>query len=155
MKRKRLNIVDEIALSRLDLTTNQSITQPSYGDWIRILRTRLRMSQADLAERAHVSQSHLAGIEGSKIDPQVSTLKRIFDALSCNMVVVPSPKKPIDDFLRGQARSVALKRLKHAMGTMALEGQAPDGDVFRQLLEKRTNEILSDPREKLWHTDHD
>jgi hypothetical protein len=36
------------------------------------------------------------------------------------------------------------------MGTMALEHQAPEADVFRQLLEKRTDEILADRREKLW-----
>ncbi len=33
---------------------------------------------------------------------------------------------------------------------MALENQAPDKEVFRQLLEKRTDEILSDRRERLW-----
>lgn len=36
------------------------------------------------------------------------------------------------------------------MGTMALENQAPDEEVFRQLLEKRTNEILKDDRERIW-----
>ena len=41
------------------------------------------------------------------------------------------------------------------MGTMALEDQAPEAEVFRKLLEKRTDEILRDPREKLWRKDHD
>ena len=36
------------------------------------------------------------------------------------------------------------------MGTMALEHQAPEADVFKELLEKRTDEILTDRREKLW-----
>jgi hypothetical protein len=38
------------------------------------------------------------------------------------------------------------------MGTMALENQAPDEEVFRQLLEKRTDEILKDERERIWRT---
>jgi transcriptional regulator with XRE-family HTH domain len=150
MAKQRLNIVDEMALSRLEkCQTSTSMSEPSYGDWIRIVRNGLRMTQTELAQRAHVSQPHLAGIERGKIDPQVSTLKRIYEALSCELSLEPRPKKPIPELLRGRARSVALKRLKHSMGTMALEGQAPDADVFRHLLEKRTDEILSNQRESL------
>jgi transcriptional regulator with XRE-family HTH domain len=108
------------------------------------------MTQAELAQRAKVSQPHLAGIESGKTDSQISTLKRIFEAMFCDLVLEPRPKKPIKEVLRGRARSVALKRLKQSMGTMALEHQAPGADVFKQLLEKRTDEILTDRREKLW-----
>lgn len=150
MAKKRLNIVDEMALSRLALPAARPISEPSYQDWIRIIRHALRMTQVELARRARVSQPHLAGIERGKIDLQIGTLKRIFQALSCDLVIEPRPNKPITDLLRGRARSLALKRLKRSMGTMALEEQAPDPDVFRQLLEKRTDEILSDRSEKLW-----
>ncbi len=149
MARKRLSITDDMALSRLEGPSTRH-SEPSPGDWIRMVRLALRMTQAELAERAHVSQPHLAGIERGRIDPQVTTLKRIFEALSCDLVIEPRPIQPIKDVLRGRARSLALKRLKRSMGTMALEQQAPEPDVFRQLLEKRTDEILSDPREKLW-----
>ena len=40
-------------------------------------------------------------------------------------------------------------------GTMALEEQAPEKEVFKQLLEKRTDEILGDPRERLWSKNQD
>ena len=75
---------------------------------------------------------------------------RIFEALSCDLVIAPKPKKPLDEILRERARAIALKRLKQSMGAMALEGQAPDREVFLKLLEKRTDEILNDRREKLW-----
>ena len=81
----------------------------------------------------------------------MGTLKRIFEALSCDLVIAPKPKKPLDEILRERARAIALKRLKQSMGTMALEGQAPDREVFLKLLEKRTDEILNDRREKLWN----
>lgn len=150
MAKKRLNIVDEMALSRLAVPATRPISEPSYSGWIRIIRHALRMTQVELARRASVSQPHLVGIERGKIDPQIGTLKRIFQALSCDLVIEPRPNKPITDLLRGRARSLALKRLKRSMGTMALEKQAPEPDVFRQLLEKRTDEILSDRSEKLW-----
>jgi len=36
---------------------------------------------------------------------------------------------------------------------MALEGQAVSKEIFEKLLEKHTNQILHNPREKLWHAD--
>ena len=149
MTQRRLNIVDEMALSRL--TPPETKThEPSPADWIRILRDSLRMTQAELASRAKITQPHLAGIESGKTDPQISTLKRIFEAMSCDLVLEPRPQKPIKELLRGRARGIAFKRLKQSMGTMALEHQAPEADVFKQLLEKRTDDILADRREKLW-----
>ena len=155
MPQKRLNILDEMALSRLAPSEDSPIYEPSHADWIRILRNTLRMTQDEVARRAHVSQAHLAGIESGKTDPQIGTLKRIFQALSCDLVIQPRPIKPFQDLLRGRARSIALKRLKQSMGTMALEEQAPESEVFKQLLEKRTDEILSDRREKLWRQTDD
>ena len=152
MRKHRLNIIDDIALSRLQPKVQDRFTDRSHGEWIRALRGYLRMTQRDLARRANISQPHLAGIESGKIDPQVSTLRRIWEGLSCDLIVEPRPRKPLKDVLRGQARSLALERLKQTMGTMALENQAPDEDVFRQLLEKRTDDILKDERERIWQT---
>jgi transcriptional regulator with XRE-family HTH domain len=109
------------------------------------------MTQQELAHRAHIPQSHLTLIESGKIDPQIGTLQRIFDGLSCDLVIEPRPRRPLSEILRGRARSIALKRLKHTMGTMALEDQAPEKVAFKQLLEKRTDEILVDSRERLWN----
>lgn len=38
---------------------------------------------------------------------------------------------------------------------MALEEQAQENEIFKKLLEKRTDEILRVLREKLWHQDQD
>ena len=82
MLNKRLNIVDEMALSRLTPLETQRIYEPSPAEWIKLMRNSLRMTQAELAQRAKISQPHLAGIESGKTDPQISTLKRIFEAMS-------------------------------------------------------------------------
>jgi len=155
MKNKFLNIVDDMALSRLETGLSGSEWTPSHTEWIRILRNRLRMSQEELAKRANITQPHLAGIETGKIDPKISTLRQIFHGLSCDLIIEPRPQKPFDELLRGQARSLALKRLKRTMGTMALEGQAPEEQTFRHLLEKRTDDILLDHRERLWQKKDD
>ena len=152
MRKKRLNIIDDLAISRLQSQPTDTLTDRSHGQWIRTLRSYLRMTQSELAKRSNISQPHLVGIESGRIDPHLSTLRRIYQGLSCDLVVEPRPRKPLEEILRGRARSLALKRLKHTMGTMALEKQAPGREVFKQLLEKRTDEILKDDRERLWRS---
>lgn len=147
--KKSQTIVEDMALADLAAKRTNFIQKASHADWIRIIRNHLRMTQTELAMRARVSQPHLAAIESGRIDPQVSTLKRIYEGLGCDLILEPRPRKPLDEALRGRARSVALRRLKQAMGNMALENQAPGKDVFLKLLEKRTDEILRDPRERL------
>lgn len=152
MGKKYLNIIESGWLSQLIDGFNQPGhgSEPAHGEWIRILRSYLRMTQVELSKRAKIAQSHLAAIEKGKIDPQVGTIRRIFNAMSCDLVIRPAPAKPLGEVLRGRARGVALKRLKQTMGSMALEKQAPDPEMFRQLLEKRTDEILADKRGRLW-----
>lgn len=48
---------------------------------LRERRTRLGLTQAELADRADVSQPLIARIEGGDVDPRLSTLRRIVEAL--------------------------------------------------------------------------
>ena len=85
MRRKPITIIDDIALSKLrvDLSSENQNLKP--GDWIRLLRTYLRMTQAELAKRANITQANLVAIESGKADSRVSTIQRIYKALSSNL----------------------------------------------------------------------
>jgi len=48
---------------------------------LRERRTALDLTQAELAERADVSQPLIARIEGGDVDPRLSTLRRIVEAI--------------------------------------------------------------------------
>jgi predicted transcriptional regulator len=50
-------------------------------DDLRERRTELGLTQSDLADRADVSQPLIARIEGGDVDPRLSTLRRIVNAL--------------------------------------------------------------------------
>ncbi len=154
MKRKLITILDDIALSRLTLSPPDTNNR-TPGDWIRILRNYLRMTQSELAQRANITQPNLAAIESGKVDPQVETLQRIYEGLSCTLSTEPRPIKPLSEILRGRARAIALGRLKHTMGTMALEDQAPDAETFRRLLEKSTDHILRGTRKRMSSKNND
>ena len=149
MKHKFITVLDDIALSGLTMRSPKDKSKLTTGDWIRLLRNRLRMTQVELAHRAHITQPNLAAIESGKVDPQVGTLRRIYEGLGCELNLEPLLHKPLEELVRDRARAVALTRLKQTMGTMALEDQAPDKDTFRQLLEKRTDDLLRSPRKRL------
>lgn len=147
------DLMETRALARLQKGPEEELSLP-FHEWIRLLRKYFRMTQSELAERAQLPQSHIVKIESGEADIQISTLEKIFKALSCEWVIQPNPQKPIHEILRERARAIALTRLKQSMGTMALEGQAAAPDTFRELLKKKTDEILSDPTEKLWNKSH-
>ena len=149
MRHKFITVLDDITLSGLTVRSSRNKSKLIAGDWIRLLRSRLRMTQAELAHRAHITQPNLAAIESGKVDPQVGTLRRIYEGLGCELNLEPLLHKPLEELVRDRARAVALTRLKQTMGTMALEDQAPDKDTFRQLLEKRTDDLLRSPRKRL------
>jgi len=147
---RRLNIADAIALESIESKQKPAGGRRSHGDWIKILRLALRMPQKELARRARVDQAHLARIEGGKANPEVRTLERIYRALSCELVIEPRPTKPIDEIIHLRAKTIATKRVRQSMGTMALEGQAPGREVVERLIEQRAKEIALDPHEDLW-----
>ena len=49
------------------------------------LRKFLGITQAELAERCETSQQQIAKIEGGVVDPRLSTLRRIAEALGCEV----------------------------------------------------------------------
>ena len=151
MGRPKLTLWDDAALEALE--SPSAIPAPPAGRWIRLVRAKLRMSQTDLARRAGIDQAHLARIESGRVDPNVDTLRRVFAAMECDLVIAPRPKQTLDEILRSRARDVARRRLEHSMGTMALERQAPGAESLRLLLEKKADEILNDPRARLWKED--
>lgn len=57
------------------------------------------MSQAELARRCGLSQSHIARLESGKLDAQWGTWRRVFDSLHCDIALLPLPRKRPSDAL--------------------------------------------------------
>ncbi|MDX6768971.1 MAG: helix-turn-helix domain-containing protein [Elusimicrobiota bacterium] len=68
-------------------------------DLLRAYRSALRMSQKELARRAGLTQSHVARLESGAVDAQWGTWKRLFDAMACDLLLVPRPRKRPHDLL--------------------------------------------------------
>ncbi len=122
----------------------------SIGAFIKMIRTQLGMSQKVLAKQACITQSTVCRIEKSEKDVNVSTLNKILEVLSCDLVVLPMMRESIDSIWRKQARKQAEKHIRHLKGTMNLEEQQPDSRLLEQLLKQEEARLLQGPGLELW-----
>jgi len=76
------------------------------------------------------------------------------EALSCDVLLVPILREPIDIQRRNQARRMAEKHIKYLRGTMSLEKQEPDSRFLEELRKEKEEELLHS-KLKLWENRYD
>lgn len=122
----------------------------SIGPLIKSIRNQLGLSQRALAKRAKVPQSIVSKVEQGRKDIQLSTLTKILNALSCDLIISPLLRDTIDAIRRKQARKIAEKQIQYLKGTMHLEGQQPDSHFIEELMKQEEERLLHGPSAKLW-----
>jgi predicted DNA-binding mobile mystery protein A len=125
--------------------------RPANG-WIRNIRSALRMSAAALARRLAIGERAIYKLESSEADETITlgTLRRVAQAMDCELQYALVPKKPLDEMLMDQARAAAARQLGPIAHTMALEGQAV-GDAQRKHLDLLARRLLARGKIKdLW-----
>jgi|SaaInlLV_10m_DNA_2_1039722.scaffolds.fasta_scaffold00107_6 transcriptional regulator with XRE-family HTH domain len=122
----------------------------TIGELIKLIRIQLGMSQDALSKRASVPQSTVSRVEGSEKTPTLATLAKILDALSCDLVIAPSLKDPIDIVRSKQAKKKANEKISYLRGTMNLENQEPDKKLIRELIKEEEGKLLHGSSSKLW-----
>jgi len=125
----------------------------TIGGLIKSIRLQLGMSQAVLAKRAGVPQSTVSRVEQGERETSLSTLNKIMEALSCQLVVIPLLCESVDVIREKQARKLAQKHIDYLKGTMHLEEQEPDFMFMEELVKQEKERILYSPNSKLWEND--
>lgn len=112
------------------------------GGWLRAIRDALGVPSAVLARRLGLNQSSVIRLEQNESDGviQLDTLRRVADALGCELVYALIPRRSLDETLRGRAREIALAELRSVEHTMALEDQGTGVDPSG--LERLTEDLL-------------
>ena len=59
---------------------------------------RLAVSQAEAAHRAGIRQQHWHELESGKKDARLSTWKRAFEGLECDLMLVPKPRRHLGEW---------------------------------------------------------
>lgn len=82
---------------------------------LRNLRRRFRLTQKELAQKAGVSQSLIARIENKTVDPRLSTVRRIFNAITSTQ----SESKKAKDVMHSPVITIeAMDSIKSAISLM-------------------------------------
>ncbi len=141
----------------LDERLSQWRTLPAGGarphaGWIRAIRDALRMTSSDLATRLGVAQPTVARLEASERDDriQLDSLRRVADALDCDLVYALVPRRSLQETVDEQIRKQVHEQLQRLQQTMSLEDQALTG-AQQQAQYERLNESYATSR-GLWRT---
>lgn len=120
------------------------------GEIITLIRSQLRMSQRSLAKRAGVPQATISRIETHNFEPNVSTLKKILDAMECDLLITCVPRRDTETIRKKQAQVKAEKKIDYLQGTMSLEKQAIKSRLMSELVNDEVKYLLDAPGSELW-----
>jgi predicted DNA-binding mobile mystery protein A len=120
------------------------------GQLIPLIRRQLGMSQRILAARAKIQQSSVTRIESGRFDPNIATLKKIVEAMDCDLVVTIVPKTDVKTTRENQAKLKAKQKIRYLHGTMSLEKQTPNQKLLKELYDEEVKNLLDSSSSALW-----
>lgn len=144
-------LLGEIARSAYNLRQKQRGLE--IGQLIALTRSQLSMSQRALAKRAKVPQSTISSVESGRLQPNISTLKKILNSIECDLLISILPREEFETTRRKQAKAKAIRSIQYLEGTMNLEAQKPDAGLLRELLKEKTEKLLDSSGPELWEDD--
>ncbi len=127
--------------------------RPHRG-WIRAVRDALGMSTTELARRLGISQQRITALEQGelRLSIQLNTLKRVADALDCELIYALVPRTSLTEAVKEQARRKAEQHLEWVAHHSRLENQETD-DILNARTEDLAEELTN--RRGLWsHSPH-
>jgi predicted DNA-binding mobile mystery protein A len=148
----------ELRLAQMDAVLQDAASHPlpprPPAGWLRAIREALGMTSGVLAERLGVTASGVRKLEHAEaIDAiTLSTLRRVAEALDCELQYTLVPRRPLRDMRWRQAKQLAQQWQQRAGRTMALEAQPIDSpsEGAQERLEAMAEEILRTSGTRLW-----
>ena len=138
--------------SKIDqLIDISQIIRPKEG-WIRSLRKALGMSSPQLARRLSISKSQASQMERMEVEDRITLkqLRRVADALDCDLTYALVPRKPVKAMVRDRARLKAIKLVKKADVQMKLEAQRLSSESLDAQIEVEVERLMREMPRDLW-----
>ena len=125
-----------------------TLPSPPPTGWIQTIRESLGMTAAALAKRLGMTGAGLRGIEASEADKRITlaTLRKVADALDCDLRYALVPRQPLDDKLMARAKSVVAAQMGSVAHSMALEDQ----QAMDKYLESAARSLIRRSPRSLW-----
>jgi predicted DNA-binding mobile mystery protein A len=137
------------ALQSLKAST---FSTPPRGGWLRAIRDALGLTTRQFAARVGLAQATVVQSEQSEAAGTISLaqLRRLADALDCELRYVLVPRTPLAERIDAQAERKAREQVASVAHTMALEAQSTGNDFQEQQVAIVKDELLRGRRSKLW-----
>ena len=135
---------------RLDRIRSLADQPRPHRGWIRAIRDALGMSSTELARRLGISQSRIPDLERREVDGSIrmNTLKRVADALDCDVGYYLVPRTPLDEMVAAQARRKAESLVASVSQHSRLEDQEVSAESIAQQVDELTATWID--RRGLW-----
>lgn len=108
------------------------------------------MTQKQVAKRAGLHQSHIAKIESGTSNVRVDTLNKVFNAMFCDMSVLPNPRMNLDEVVEKRVRDKARTEVQIEMGKMRERGEKADEHTFHFLLNSVVERLNRTKSPEIW-----
>lgn len=137
--------------TRLDQEKKLGVEGPSSG-WIRAIREHLGISGVQLARKLGMTKQALKIIESSEKKGTISvgTLRKIADALDCDVKVALIPRCSLDALLKDRAYQVAERIVGRTALHMALEDQSTSNDFRKNQIQELAEELIRTGDRRIW-----
>ena len=150
--------VKELRLAQMDAVLKEVARHPlpqrPAAGWLRAIRDALGMTSAVLAARLEITSSGVRKLEQAEASDAITlaTLRRVAEALDCELQYVLVPRRPLREMRWNQARKLAQQWQQRAGRTMALEAQtvASPSAAMEDRIEAMAQEILRTSGTRLW-----
>ena len=146
----------DLALRQLDASLQpaaalRALARPKPG-WAAAIRRALGLTTRQMAKRLGVTQSSYADAESSEARETISLkqLRRVADALGCDLVYALVPRRPLAETVEERAAELARERVLGVAHSMALEKQAVSDELTEAQAEGAKAELLAGRRSRLW-----
>jgi len=121
----------QLRLSQLDRSLIEARNLPPRptGGWLVSVREALGLSLAQIGRRLRVPRQNIQKFERGEATDRVTlgTLRRVADAMGCDLVYVLVPKSgSFAELAERPAREGAARDVQRVVHTMALEDQKPE-----------------------------
>ena len=113
---------------------------------IKIIRKYLSMTQKQLSKRAGIKQPIISKIESGDSNITIKQLEKVAEGLCCDLQVVLTPKKQLNQIKSDQIEKVAKFLVKSGLNNIALEGHYLNKKNIDNQLNILKQNLLNNPK---------
>jgi predicted DNA-binding mobile mystery protein A len=151
-----MTALQDLALRQLDQTLEPAVAlrglAPPRTGWATAIRSALGLTMRQMGKRLGLSQSSYADAEANEAKGTISLnqLRRVADALDCDLVYALVPRRPLAEVVDRRATELARRDVLGVAHSMALEQQASSEALTEAQVARAKAERLAGRWSRLW-----